>query len=81
MVQKILDFCGNRSDRRLEIAQASFVLSRIEQRRGNLDEYERLRAQAVEAFNESHSAERRTVKTLTWEDIRKLVHYDFLYVG
>jgi len=69
--------CGARTDRRREVAQASFLLSRILERQGEMDKSGELRATALDIYSKLHPRNQRTINTLSWEDMKQLIVYDY----
>ena len=69
--------CGERADRKREVAQAAFTLSRLLQRQGAVDESQKNREKAVRLHNELRPENQKTIDSLTSDDIRHLIVYDY----
>ena len=76
-MQNILNICGERVDRKREVAQAAFLLSRVLERQGGFEECRRNRERATRIHNELRPEDQKVVNTLTSEDIKHLVYYDY----
>ncbi|KAN0116792.1 hypothetical protein V8E51_002769 [Hyaloscypha variabilis] len=75
-LQNILHTCGERTDRRREVAQAAFVLSELLQRQGEIDKSHKMREKVAGIYGELRPGNKKTAKFLTSSDVLGLTTFD-----
>ncbi|KAI9694138.1 MAG: hypothetical protein M1822_003409 [Bathelium mastoideum] len=76
-LQKILQICGERSDRRQEVVEAAFTLSELFFRKGNIDEAHFMREKAAAAYAGLRPEDGKTSYSLEASDVARLVSFDY----
>lgn len=75
-LQNILHICGERTDRRREVAQAAFALSELLQRQGDTEKSQLMREKAAKIYTELRPENKKTAHSLTSSDILGLITFD-----